>query len=151
MIGLVVSGDFVWVKMAGLALQAAALAVSVGMTAVQYRSLPESIPIHFDMRGRPDQNGGRWWFLVMTGILASALAIDWAAMLFPQPRHRNAASEAVAQLVVATAMGIVPVVQYFIVEIAHGRRSGLPSRLIWSWFGLVFVLSAAAVATGFLT
>ena len=137
--------------MAGLALQAAALAVSLGLAAVAYRGLPERIPIHFDVRGRPDQYGGRWWFLVITAILAVTLAIVWLAMLFPQPRHRSVSSEAAAQLVVGFTVSFLPVVQYYMIEIAHGRRSGLPARLMWGWFIALLVLTSLAVALGFLT
>ena len=52
------------------------------VTGYYYRSLPETIPVHWDAAGKVNGYGGRWqlWLagpVLMTGMLLFAIAIPW--------------------------------------------------------------------------
>jgi|SRR5690625_3920985 len=67
------------------------LAAGLVLMALQYPSLPDTLPIHYNLEGEVDGWGGRWTVLLMGGV--SVLVVGGTAWISHYPRIFNYARE----------------------------------------------------------
>lgn len=96
-----------------------------------YPRLPASVPLHFDIKGRPGRWGSRGLFIAVFGTLIVLLA---AAML------DAAVMNAEATGVLAVALCFVAFVEHLIIAAARRPRNCLALRPFWLGFA-IFLLA----------
>ncbi len=115
------------------------LAVAIAAIAELLRSyprLPASMPLHFDLQGRPQASGPRALFVVIFAALTMLLA---AALIALSPTSTPRES------IVALALGFLAFVQHLIVRAAQRQDGRLAMRPVWFSFTILLALVACAV------
>ncbi len=135
-------------SLAGALLLAAFLIV----VAASWSSLPERMPLHFDLSGQPDGWGSRSAVLVLPGIALAQFLLLTVLARFPH-RHNYSvpitAENAERQYRLARRMlhvlKLLMVVLFFAIflgswGVATGRFDGLPGVLVWLPLAGIFLL-----------
>jgi uncharacterized membrane protein len=133
------------------ALSLLALAATVGLVAFHWSALPDRIPHHFDLAGRPDAWGGKWILLLlpaMSLILYTALTgvgryphrFNYVWPITPQNaagQYRIAISM-LAMLKVLIAI-LFAYVTWMTIRTATGESAGIGRMFLPLFLGAIFV------------
>ena len=104
-----------------------------------YKSLPEQIPIHFDIHGNPDNyaaKGSYWWIIILTtlGVYLLMLIIP---LIDPKKRLQQMGNKYyVFKLLIVGLMSIISIMSVY----AAANPQKDPSLLIMVIMGLMFML-----------
>jgi len=129
----------------------AALALGIWAVARAWPELPERIPMHFDLAGRPDGWGSRGTVLLLPGaslflyLMLSAVQriparwYNYPVALTEENRARQyrLARDLILSLK-AAVLGLFAHITYALVETALGRAAGLGPWLIPAWLVVIF-------------
>lgn len=112
----------------------------VAYVAYMYSSLPESVPVHFDLEGKPERYGSRGEFLATQGILIGMSAFVYVLLKFLpaiDPKKYVKYGEATFQKL---ALGLVFFMAALDIAIAYAtvNHSFQVSKLILPVVGLLF-------------
>lgn len=101
-----------------------------------YPRLPERIPVHFDLTGKPDRWGGRWMIFLLPLIGTQICAVDWYIInrLSGTPQMPLAMLAPLHFLTLELAL-LFAYINWRMTEVAFGRAEGLGV-----WFLLVVLL-----------
>lgn len=138
-----------WLEVAAFA----GLAVGIGAAVQAWPRLPEVIPMHFDIAGRPDGWGGRGTLLLMPGsslflylllTLVQRLPARWYSFPVGITEENRARQHRLAlDLVLWMKVALVWMFAHLTVLIARtalGQAQGLGAATMLLWVGGIFVL-----------
>ncbi len=128
----------------------AAMAGLLGYTLWVYPQLPDRIPIHFNLRGEPDDYGSKIIFLILPGIALALYGLMTIVNRKPQnfnypfaitPQNAQKQYGLASGLIIwlkAIVMLMMAYLAYGMAQVALGRAAGLGSGFLIIFLGLIF-------------
>lgn len=119
------------------------LAALIGLIAVNWSTLPEELPMHFGITGKPDRYGGRWQLLILPVVAIAA----FVGMSIGAGTHAWLAGEAVnkpveAFVLVWTKAVMMAMLCYCVWTIIRVARKQAEGMNMFVMFGIVGLMLA---------
>ncbi len=109
--------------------------LNLALAAWVITTLPEVVPVHFNLWGQPDRFGTRWWYLLTGALPVIAMAIYLIYERATKDNERVKKNRAIEEKVIPIISLVFALVGWLLLIVA--KRGGTFSA---DWFGMIYVL-----------